>query len=114
MKPVPPEKWAEWSAEQKRKDENKGSLVGGIERCLDDGITMISKHTIKVYAHNDLEVATSCINQWQSEGILEIIKPLCDANDEEKVIKMKAFIVARKPFSGNWPAYPFGKPTISN
>jgi hypothetical protein len=78
---------------------------------LDDGITLISKQVIRVYSREDLETAASCIEQWKTEGILEILKPLDNANDEENVIKMKAFIVSRKPMSGNWPTYPFGKPS---
>jgi hypothetical protein len=64
-----------------------------------------------VYSHHDLETADSCIKQWEADGKLEILKPLEEASDQENVIKMKSFLVERKPMSGNWPTYPFGKPT---
>jgi hypothetical protein len=114
MTSVPPDKWPEWRSEQNSKDQNKRSLVGGIERCLDDGITLISKRTIWIYSGKDLVTAASCLDQWATEGILEILAPLDKASDEENVIRMKAFIIPRKRRSGNWPTYPFGKPTLPN
>ena len=112
MKPIPPEKWPEWRAEQNQKDQNKAGLVAWIERSLDDGVTIFSKHTILDFVRWDLEAADFWLKYWESEGILEILKPLKEASDQENVIKMKKFIARTSDsYSGNWP---FEKGSISN
>ena len=112
MNPIPPEKWPEWRAEQKRKDESKGGLVGWIERCLDDGVTIFSKQSIREFAKGDMDIAASCLNEWEAAGILEILKPLSEAGDQEDVVRMKKFIArSTDSYPGNWP---FEKRPISN
>ncbi|MCE0484700.1 MAG: hypothetical protein LV479_10735 [Methylacidiphilales bacterium] len=112
MKPIPPEQWPEWREEQKRKDHSKGGLIGWIDRCLDDGVIIFSKRTILDFAKGDLEIAASCIKEWETAGILEVLKPLNQATDQENVIKMKKFIArASDSYPGNWP---FEKRPISN
>jgi hypothetical protein len=103
MNPIPPEHWPEWR-EQKRKEQSKGGLVAWIERCLDDGVVVFTKRSILDFAKGDLETTEFWLKRWESEGILEILKPLSEADDQENVIKMKKFIArATDSYAGNWP-----------
>lgn len=65
-------------------------------------MTNIDKVTILAYSQHDLETATACLQQWASEGKLEIVKPLEDARDDEPVVKMKSYIEGASPWP-NWP-----------
>jgi hypothetical protein len=112
MKRVPPEKWPQWRAEQKRKDECRGGLIGWIERCLDDGVIVFTKQAVREFAKGDLDIAYFCLMEWEAAGILEILKPLDEASDQENVIKMKKFIArTTDSYPGNWP---FEKRSSSN
>jgi hypothetical protein len=82
--------------------KTKAELIAGIERCLDSAMSRIEKKTILVYSKNDLDVAKACLNQWESEGKLEILKPIDEAADDEPVIKMKSYIEGKSPWP-NWP-----------
>lgn len=80
----------------------KAELIAGLERCLDDGLRRITKLTLMAYSQHDLRTAAECLQQWESEGKLEILKPLDRAADDEPVIKMKAYIEGKSPWP-NWP-----------
>lgn len=69
---------------------------------MDSVLDTFSKSDILSYCKHDLETATECLQQWASEGKLEILKPLEEANDDEPVIKMKAYIEGKSPWP-NWP-----------
>ena len=83
-------------------EKTKASLVAGIERCMDSAMLRIEKKTLTVYSGNDLATARECLQQWASEGKLEILKPLDEAGDDEPVVKMKAYIDGKSPWP-NWP-----------
>lgn len=83
-------------------EKNKIGLIAGLERCLDDGLLKIDKITVTAYSHHDLETAKACLQQWASEGKLEILKPIDEAADNEPVIKMKSYIEGKSPWL-NWP-----------
>jgi len=80
----------------------KRELIAGLERCLDEGLRNIDKITLLAYSRHDLETARACLEQWASEGKLEILKPLEEAQDDEPVVKMKAYIEGQSP----WPDWP--------
>lgn len=82
--------------------KNKAELIAGIERCLDSAMQQIEKKTILIYSQYDLKGAKDCLNQWESEGKLEILKSLDEATDDEPVIKMKSYIEGKSPWP-NWP-----------
>jgi hypothetical protein len=81
---------------------NKVGLLGWIERSLDGGTHTFSKKLIKEFSRDDLSTARECLQQWASEGKLEILKPLDEAADDEPVVKMKAYIEGKSPWP-NWP-----------
>jgi hypothetical protein len=80
----------------------KAELIAGIERCLDSAMSRIEKKTILVYCKNDLSGTMACLNQWESEGKLEVLKPLDEAADDEAVVRMKTYIEGKSPWP-NWP-----------
>ncbi len=82
--------------------KTKAELIAGIERCLDSAMSNIEKKTILVYSKNDLDGVKACLKQWESEGKLEILKPIDEATDDEPVIKMKSYIEGKSPWP-NWP-----------
>lgn len=69
---------------------------------MDSVLDTFSKSDILSYCRRDLETATACLEQWASEGKLEIFKPLEEAQDDEPVVKMKAYIEGQSPWP-NWP-----------
>jgi hypothetical protein len=83
-------------------DVNQKVLVAGLERCLDDQITRITKRVVRAYSNNDLETATACLKQWETEGKLVIVNPLDQASDDDVVVQMKAYIEGKSP----WPNGP--------
>ncbi len=80
-------------------EANKQVLVAGIERCLGSRITNITKQTILAYGRNDLATIIACLNQWESEGKLRILRPLDDAQDSDEVVQMLSYIEGKSP----WP-----------
>jgi len=78
---------------------NREVLISGIERCLDSMISEIDKKTLLAYGGSDLAGTSACLDEWEKEGKLEIIKPLEAASDEEIVIKVKSYIKGESP----WP-----------
>lgn len=109
MKSIPPEQWPKWREEQERKDQSRRELIAWIDRCLDDGTTIFTKRAVLDFGRGNFEVVVSCFEQWEANGVLEILKPLGEANDHEDVIKMKKFIArATNSYPGNWP---FEKPS---
>jgi hypothetical protein len=82
-------------------ESNRKILIAGLERCLDDQIGRITKRVILAYAKNDLETAITCLKQWEEEGKLIILKSLDQANDDEVVVQMKAYIEGKSPWP-NW------------
>ncbi|MBN8711684.1 MAG: hypothetical protein J0I10_20100 [Verrucomicrobia bacterium] len=82
--------------------ENRQRLVGRIERCMDSVCDTFSKSDILSYCRHDVETARECLQQWASEGKLEILKPLDEAQDDEPVVRMKAYIEGQSPWP-NWP-----------
>lgn len=81
----------------------KQVLVGRIERALDDGGHVFTKKFILGCVNGDLDTATACLQQWESEGKLEILKPLDEAGGDEPVVKMKSYIEGKSPWP-NWPS----------
>jgi hypothetical protein len=69
---------------------------------MDSVLDTFSKSDILSYCQHDLETASECLQQWESEGKLEILKPLDQAGDDEPVVKMKTYIEGKSPWP-NWP-----------
>jgi len=69
---------------------------------MDSVLDTFSKSDILSYCRHDLATAHKCLQQWASEGKLDILKPLEEAKDDEPVIKMKAYIEGKSPWP-NWP-----------
>ncbi len=69
---------------------------------MDSVLDTFSRSQILSYCNHDLETATECLQQWASEGKLEILKSLGEAKDDEPVVKMKAYINGKSPWP-NWP-----------
>ena len=79
-------------------------LGGGIDRTLDDtGKTEISKKTLEGYGGPDWSIINQALAEWETRGILKIIKDPEQARSEEIVIKMLCYIG-----SGARPAWLFG------
>lgn len=76
--------------------------MGRMERALDDGGHIFAKKFILRCVNGDLNTAKECLQQWASEGKLEILKPLEQANDDDQVVKMKSYIEGKSPWP-NWP-----------
>jgi hypothetical protein len=81
---------------------DKFALREGINRLLDDGVRICSKATLREYGAHDWAATKDALVQWQSLGLLRIIKSLDEARDDEIVVEMLDYIDQKSPWP-NWP-----------
>jgi hypothetical protein len=72
---------------------------------MEDGPrTRFPKKYLLRLCRGDFETLNAALNDWQSKGYLEILKPLAECGDDEACIEMKSFIGQKSPIRGflNW------------
>jgi hypothetical protein len=81
------------------------ALQAAINRYLDDGVRVYSKKDLGVFGADDWERIHASLAQWQSRGLLRVVKPLDEACDDDVVIEMLDYIDQDSPWP-NWPPKP--------
>ena len=77
-------------------------LITTIDRCLDEGENRFSKRALLKFSGENEKLLIEALEQWESEGKLEILKPLETADEGDAVIRMKSYIKRKSPWP-NWP-----------
>lgn len=76
-----------------------------LHKAMEDGPrTQFTKRNLIAFSKGDVETLKVCLEEWQSKGYLQILKPLAECKDEEICIEMKSFIEQKSPIRGflNW------------
>ncbi len=76
----------------------KSAINSGI---LDGGATLVTRESIRLYGKNDWKSINKALADWESRGILKILKNPETANDDDICIEMLHYI-DRRGFD-NWP-----------
>ncbi len=77
-------------------------LITTIDRCLDEGENRFPKAVLLKFGGGNEKLLIDALKQWESEGKLEILKPLETADEGDEVIRMKSYIEGKSPWP-NWP-----------
>lgn len=76
-----------------------------INRGLDFGAIDLTKSHLHALSDGDLSLAYIKLQEWQSRGLLEILKNPFSATDDEVCIHMLNYIDKESP----WPNFPLKK-----
>ena len=87
-----PEGYLEARAQIKKRDETKAVLVASINRYLNDGVREFTLRDLEVFGANDWPQIKSFLDQWESRGLLRIIKPVGEASKNDVVIEILNYI----------------------
>ncbi len=80
----------------------KEALKSGINRILDDCSTKkITRESLRIYGENDWETINKALAEWESRGLLKILKASETADDSDICIEMLHYI--DHPDYENWP-----------
>ena len=77
------------------------ALKSGINRIVDDGAVRILRSDIRVYGENDWESINKALAEWESRGLLKILKAPETADDNDICIEMLHYI--DHPDYEDWP-----------
>ncbi len=78
------------------------ALQESINRYLDDGARAYSKGTLGYFGAHDWPRIKTSLAEWESRGLLRIVRPIDEARDDEIVIEMLDYIDQKSPWP-NWP-----------
>ena len=86
-----------------RNEECKSLLKAVINRILDDGAKMIVQSDIEMCGKGDWPTIMSAIKEWESRGLLKILKNPEKARNTDICLEMLKYIDREGPREG-WPS----------
>jgi hypothetical protein len=97
-----PEGHLEAREELRKREEARIGLSASINRYLDDGVREYSPSDLLQFGHQNWPVIKETLADWQSRGLVQILKPLEKSAPDDVVIKMLDYVGQKSPWP-NWP-----------
>ena len=63
-------------------------LANALNRYFQVGCTTFTKHELLAYGDMNFSYVQNCLHVWESRGLLQVLKPLSEAEDGEIVVKL--------------------------